>query len=475
MIIQVFTQKEIMSSIISINYDYQQDNFSTPPSSPTRSPQPKVTPDRRKLLTYPLTDRTRSPYGLTEWYSNAEEQLQKLQTLDSSIIPLEESLNKIDLDDDQFDKTCIIIENKKDEYNKELEKLKNLIEDINQPKDLLVILKLISTRFFQDTEKLFYHVLLKIRKEVQELDHYMIDIRAMEHEGPVLTPNGVSKILEFFHREYNIPNEMLSCCSNTSLKFRLKEMLDQKVEGEFRGWVVHQDSFQEDDKHMVPVFSVFHQGRLHIYIIDSQGHDVHIKHPNMNRLGPCLQSLRNDFANTDKICENVKLYSYQSRRQSGNVECSVFSLLDLKCLIEMHRAGENLVDYFETQVDETFQPKQITPEMLREKTGFPFYELQILPPSLMKPMQSISAFRDLRDKYSTAWSAYNASRFNSLGETVTETQDVEMLYEKVKQCTVLSDEGVSRNLYARNKRFSYIIYLILTILDGPSAGVEELC
>lgn len=446
--------------------EFPEESYHTPPSSPTLSRQTfQLTPVRVKTLRYPLPADRPSPYSELPWYRVMDTELKALHSLSEQRAAASEKVKHFPIEASFEEKSSAYEE--LDTLNENVETALKSLEtlyaswELSSPKDLLVVLKLLSAAPFCGIEPLFYTVLKHLKEKAPTLDEYLLQVKTLEHEGPVLTPKGIEKVITFFKKEYSIEEPLLSCRILGALPSLILQMLARAQEGEFAAWVIYSNSFSED-KHVVPIFATYQKEKVHVFILDSQGHDVHPTQVAYTRFSKSLAVLRDAFYQDQN---HIQLYSYAEKRQSGNVECSVFSLLDLKCLIEMHQGGENIVHYSWTQ-ETSFLPKKITPAMIGEPEGtLPFFEIQILPPAMMKPTQSISKFKDLRVRYSPQWGAYNAHRFNSEGEKISETQNVETLYQKVSRYTSYNDEGIPRNLYALRKRFAYLIFLSMSVLD----------
>lgn len=428
--------------------------FHTPPSSsqscPQLPPPLKLTPLRVQVLTRPLPeDSSHIPYAEIPWCQHIIEKITELADLSHK---------------------RATVKGDKGLTDREIATLRDTIDqqNITNPKELLIVLKLLAGNPFCGMEPIFYDVLKKIRDALPQLDDYMTDILGNEHEGPVLTATGVGMLINFFKIKYKFSDEALSCASTSQLPELIKDLIESREEGKAVGWVIYPDD--PDDKHMVPVFAIYQNDKVHVFIFDSQGHDIN---PQMPRISTSLYILRQymkPFAN------QIQLYSYKSKRQNGNVECSIFSLQDLKCLLEMHASGTNLIQYYQEQPNPSHQPRLITPEMLGEthRKGLPFYELSMVPVGMMKPTQSIRTFEALKETDQPTWVPYTVCRTNAEGELIEKAQTVADLYAQVQKYTSYNSDGDARNLYALQKRLSYIIYMIVQILERPELPVPEL-
>lgn len=419
-----------------------------PPRSVTPEPAarregPFLTPERKGLLIRPLpATPSTNPYAGAAWYQIIESKLKEMEKFQKEVIEEGE-------EEDFIDKAPELLALVKR-------------QSCDQPKDLLLLLKLLASHLVPGVERAFYYVLNELCEEVPAINEYMRKVSGQSGEGPVLTPKGVQKILEFFETTYDFAKGVLSTQPVSRLPFLVEEMTASYKEGEFRGWAVYCDNF-EAEKHIVPVFAICHGGKVHVFVTDSLGHNVNEREPRFTLLSPALNILRSRSAH---LGNRIELYSYQHKRQNGQVECAVFSILDLKCLYEMHvkKEGQSILEFCLSQ-SEPFRPKVVTREMLRNRYDLPFNELSALPPSMMKSVQSLTQFRKLEALYAEYLDGYDASRFDCYGETHKQMQDKTNLFEKVRSSTFKNLEGYEQNYYATKKRFSYIVYLITSILD----------
>lgn len=417
------------------------DPYLTPPSSPRSKTILKLTPERVQVLTRPLSEKCDENRYLKEAsYEAIRAQLKSLVRGDEQGVSLEA-----------------------------IEELRQKIASyhLTSVKDRILLLKLLSEKPFCGIELIFYETLQELRLQLPQLQHYMCnELGLRDHEGPLLTPLGIKKIIDFFNEEYEFPSDLLSSISASQLPFVVQKLIDSKEEGKIMGYVVSSDSFHRD-RHIVPVFCIYFHDAVYVYITDSEGHDFLSEKKFMSK---SLVELV-DHPDTYNLIQQgrLKIHSYKEKRQHGHVECSVFSLLDLKSLIEMHlRQGKNIVQYYEQQI-ELFKPKEIHVEVGMQKKSAVVYELSILPSAMMKPTQSLKKFRQLKEEYSESWVPYEVTRLNSRGEVIKKVVDAKELYNQVEFFKSTTAEGKQQNLYVLKKRFDSIIYLIVQILENPDS------
>ena len=439
------------------------DGRTTPPLSFTPFEIKGLTPDRRKFLTRPLESPTpKESYTGEPWYQAVEAKLEEVLNIDKQ--------NAIEGYSEDLEDTTNI-----EMLEAAIQRLQECIDEqnITQPKPLLNLMKLLSERLFCGVERFFYGALNQVRSQWRELDLYMRDVPGQENEGPILKPAGVQKIIDFFIGEYNFPREMLSCQYLSSLPGLVRELISSGEEGRAVGWAICSDD--ESEKHVVPVFAIYRNGQAHIFVIDSEGHDVYPDQPKykpFTRLHSSLQLLRR----RDNLAGELQLYSFKKRRQTDNVSCTVLSLLDLKSLIELHLDGLDLIEYYRKHEGGAVAPKLIPSAAVDEEGdfGLPFYELSVLPPSMLKATQSYTRLKELQREKCLVDLSYNSVRTTSRGGTIVKNQNIETFFEEIDSYKFYTTEGEARNLYALSKRFSYIIYLIISVLEAKEEQSEDM-
>ena len=354
----------------------------------------------------------------------------------------------------------------------EIVALRDLIvsKNIEDLKEKLVLLKLLSEHFFFGIEDIFHEILTSLRKESPEIGQYMETVPDIASFGPVLTPQGVQKILNFYEQYYQFPKGALSCQPLSALIPLLNEMEEEYRGGyigekSIQGWAVYNDDFEED-KHFSPVFAICQGGKVHVFVFDSQGHDF------CSGLQPRI------CRSFDKLVkmfnrENIEVYSYKDKRQNGQVECSMYTILDLKNLVEFHlnNPETTIVDFYQKN------RKCCSPIKLPDdfKTyGAPPNEITQLIPAMLKPTQSLSRLRSQGALLRSP--AYRVNRRLFGGGLVEKEQNPNTFQQEIAAYSSYSrggdEDGRLQNSYISQHRLEYFIYLLASILE-PSEPVRN--
>ncbi len=305
-------------------------------------------------------------------------------------------------------------------------------------------------------------MLKELRKIAPEINRYFTDIefKEVKDEGPVLSAEGIRMLLRAEEGAFGHPAGMLSVADVSALPDLIEGMMNEFSSSDMvQGWVVRNDLFRSDH-HIVPVFAVKVKGKTHVFILDSLGHDVSSSLQE-RQLSFVLEDLIQHFRKKPSIDQRLALYSYKNKRQHAtSLDCVAFSLLDLKNLAERHiRGADNLVIFFEKQSSE-HQPRSIT-SVLTKGSVLPIFEIDILPPELMKVTQSkkqLAAYEINSPALNTS-SVPVFQRFNASGQIQQSPQTLEELKIKVSENERVSDER-AQNLYVTRKRLAQTVHVI---------------
>ena len=326
-----------------------------------------------------------------------------------------------------------------------------LIQEGN-PVELLLFLKLLSEFVFFDTKEIFFNVLTELCELKPELNQFFSHFHGGK-EGPDLTPLAINCIFEFFEKEYHYPSRLLNCQPLSKLPMLVEQIINSDVTDLMRGWVIFND--KEQDPHVVPVSVLKTGGKTHLFILDSLGHFI-AKNSNMgdlNRFSKSLESLIAHFKDKD-VSEKLAIYSYKIKRQNSNHGCATFSILDVKNFIEQYLHGANIVDFFAHQTNEHL------PRPVLENSGFPVFELNILPPEMMKVTQSVKAIGNYENDLPVLESIPSFQRLSFSGDLYDEAQDFPFFHKSVSEILRLGPEETIKNLYVDQKRLCFIVFLI---------------
>jgi len=270
---------------------------------------------------------------------------------------------------------------------------------------------------------------------------------------------GIRQILRMQETDFGYPVGMLSMAGVTELPSLIDGMIQSPSPDMIQGWVVENDLFCEDP-HIVPVLTLKVKGKTHVFILDSLGHNLS-PIPKERQLSFVLDDLIQYFRKKS-IEQQPALYSYRDKRQHAlTLDCVTFSLIDLKNLIERHlRGGDNLVTFFDKQQPKN-QPRSITSVLAKEST-LQIFEINILPPELMKGTQSkkqIQAYVENSPALDTS-SVPIFQRFTPSGQIHESPQTLPELTTKVSENERIRSDEKSMNLYVDKKRLTQIVYVL---------------
>ncbi len=328
------------------------------------------------------------------------------------------------------------------------------------PDAMMMFLKLLSQYTFLGAKQIFFEVLKELRKATPEINQYFKDIPFDEaDEGPVLSSLGIRQIIRMQEGSFGYPVGLLRQAGVTEISGLINEMIHSPLQDMIQGWLVENDRFREDP-HNVPVLALKVKGKTHVFIFDSLGHNLSTS-PKERQLSIVLEDLIETYRDKS-IQQQPVVYSYKSKRQHGHtLDCVTFSLLDLKNLIERHlRGADNLVTFFEKQEHKN-QPRSIT-SILANGSSLPIFEIDILPPELMKVTQSqkqIQAYVKNSPALDTS-SVPVFQRFTPFGEIQESPQTLPELANKVSENERVTSDEKAMNLYIEKKRLSQMVYVL---------------
>jgi len=340
----------------------------------------------------------------------------------------------------------------------EIYKLTDLLIANQNPVELLMFMKLLSEFIVYDSKKLFFKVLVALRSLSPEIDQYFFDIDTDDpSEGPSLSPMAINEMFRFYEEEFHYPVGMFSYQNLSALR-RFVDQIIESDSDQIHGCILHND-LQPDDPHVVPLFALKQNGTTHLFIFDSLGHSIS-SDQDKTQISAALKFLIESYQNRSDLRGKLELYSYKNKRQNSEVGCVTFSLLDLKNLCERHiHHGLNIIDFYSLQ-DPEHLPRRVNEE-LQIGSDVAVYEIDTLPPEMMKVTQSVKKF-DYYQRHPPVLSPPipRFIRYTSGAETVDALQDLEALHKSVDQVIRTTSDGNAVNFYVEQKRFMDIIYLM---------------
>jgi len=359
-----------------------------------------------------------------------------------------------------------------------LRAVEKMAGDVVQEADsrgMLLFLKLLSQFYFHGAKQIFFRVLNELRALEPGLAPYFKDVVTDEDdEGPILTPLAIGEIFKVFESEFGYPSGLLDTAAISELPLCIDSMIHRGPNGMIRGWIVHNDRIKEDP-HVVPVFAIKTEGRTHVFIFDSLGHTIPEDGSESPAISAALEEMIAHFSDSEKIDRHLAVYSYKLKRQNGwTLDCVTFSMLDLKHLMERHlRGAGNLVEFYSEQ-EEDHQPRLVS-NCLKGTGLLPVFELDTLPPEMMKGTQSLRAIKDYgRDApVITPRHVPSFERYSPSWQVVQKEQTVGHLLDTANQFERMSLDERPMNLYVQKKRFAYTVYLIGNYLKEKARSEEQ--
>jgi hypothetical protein len=408
----------------------------SPPASP-RTPPEFASPERRfQAAVRPLPNTPSDLIGLRdrpEWWNATHRTLQSM-----AIANQEEPVDP-----------------------RHFESIRAVASTLKTPVEMFWFLKLSSEFIFQGTTDLFFPVLRNLLDSSPALTPYFYELPDSEPgDGPVFTGPAIAQIFRFFEEQYKFPPGVLS----TQPLSKLPELIEEMMSGAnntARGFAVQNDLFSEDP-HIVPVFATKTGGKTHVFIFDSLGHSIE-KERRFTQISASLEELIKHFRDSTDLFEQFAIYSYQNKRQRSAMGCGVFTVLDLKNLLErhLHEPG-NIVTFYDSQAPD-HQPRLIIQE-LTDGTSLPVYEIDTIPPEMIKVTQSLSTVRSYRESPPVLDPAqipfFKRCVAKSWQKEELVPQDLATASHSINQIIRVDQKGTSQNLYITQKRLSLIVCLL---------------
>ncbi len=423
--------------------------LSEEPPNTSQPPSTWLSPNRgAKLLLHPLPkspSKLSYPSKLPDWYSNLHRQLRDLSCSNQ-----EEPTHPLDY--------------------KSIRATVEHVMGIQDDNQSLLLLKLLSEFPLFGSQEIFFCVLNALRQRHSNLNTYFSDLD-LEEDGihPSFTPAALAQLLHFFCEQFRLP-DVLDVTYTSALPSLVLEMI-KAPEGTFHGWAVANDLIS-DDPHVVPAFALKKGGVLHLFFFDSIGHNFS-ENMNERRIPIVLTQVFDELRNKEKAREGLKIYSYQPQRQHALAGCTVFTLLDLKNLVEMHQASNgDLIDFYHSQPPE-LQP-EVANHKLRRKTPLDFYEMRTLPPQMMKSTQSYTELGRYQSRPPEMMSTPMAFRYSAEGELVSKPLNLEELRLRVEEKKRIDSRDKPKNLYVEQKQMQMTVYLLGVYFGMPAIDPKNI-
>lgn len=417
----------------------------TPPRDPAKKTLDPITPERSKALRRPspITPSRTPPKLRSEWYDTAHRLLRKMSEENKDNPPYEQDV-------------------------KDLRSIGSLLIREANPKDQMMFLKLLSDFIVIDSKEIFFQVLKSMREELPSINDLFRDIPSDDPtEGPSLSPYAINMLFQLYEREFGYPEGILKCQSLSNLAQLVNEMFFSSGMP-FRGWAIYND-LDPEDPHIVPVFAIQYLDQVHLFIFDSVGHLI-AKEGGNSRISESLRFLIQKLKEKD-FCERLIVYSYRLKRQNTEIGCATFSVLDLKNLFERHfRNGLNIVDFYRTQRKSLYR----IDSFLGEDIDFPIFEMDVLPPEMMKVTQSVTKIESYRKSPPDLSSKIPVfPRYTFDDRILSISQDLSSFDRSIQDVLRITRDGREVNLYVEQKRLGDIVQLIRYFYEGSPVSIQD--
>ncbi len=335
----------------------------------------------------------------------------------------------------------------KDKKQEMVKRIKAFIINANDS-DLLLLMKLIAQNITAISLELFVEVLNKLKTRHPQLNEYIIGW------DPILTPKAINNLISIFENQFGFEKGILSTQSIEDVPILITEILNAYQDG-IKACIAYNPD--EKDPHLVPVFIQKKENKTKVFICNSLGHDIHL---------PLFQPLvlkkiiEKSYKFTD--LDNLQIFSYKPVRQNDSVSCPIFALLDLKNIYEGLKEGRDIFEFLQSNGN----PKNIMPE-IQDDSDLKIYEVDQLPPDMMKVTQSYTRLRSYSMKSSTfTHSPPSFDRISPVGLRCRILQDEEQLNKKITDYKCIASDGTPRNKYIERKRLNWIVLLISRFLQS---------
>ncbi|MBI5345755.1 MAG: hypothetical protein HZB76_01240 [Chlamydiae bacterium] len=305
-------------------------------------------------------------------------------------------------------------------------------------KDLVLILKIFVKWPFYNRMEFFSMVIAKLKEKNAELNNYF------RSRDLILTKTAINKAIELFVKRDFFSKGLIECEDVDKLPLVIESFLRSDKKNEIRGWVAC--NFHAEDDHVIAVFVKKYENRIKILALDSMGH-------NINDLSELRAGLKNLIFYFSHRADNVEIFSFKLKRQNDGVSCSIFALSDLKNLVRLEQGGQDIFDFLVKEAHPTSVMHKI-----QDDSDLKFYEVDCLPPCMMKVTQSMRMIEKYKSNSPRTLSPFFL-RISPFNEIKIDEEDVTRLSKAVGK-SVFNSPMALVNGYVENKRLKLICMLV---------------
>lgn len=325
-------------------------------------------------------------------------------------------------------------------------------------KDCVEFLKVLSEFPVTKGIPLFYKLLNELRRLDPGLNVLFWDTDCQDF-GPSLSPYAINDLFQYFRDNFHHLPEILSCRGVSELVPLVNEFIRGSSESHpMRGYAIFNDlpGWFQKDCHIVPVFMQKFQGKNHLFIFDSKGHELHSR--GRQEMSISLVQLMEYFEQFEHApSEPLIIYSLKTRRQSCPVGCATFTIDDLKHCYErtIFPIAQSLPEFYANQTGD-FEPQKVKCPM----KNIQLYEIYNLPFELMASTQSYQTMHRLEESSPPFSSPPLVERYSREGLPFQKALDFDDYQGKIAENRRMLTDDKARNLYIERKRCSEIVTLI---------------
>jgi hypothetical protein len=320
-----------------------------------------------------------------------------------------------------------------------VDKIQSLVLPIlaaNRTRDILYLTSLLSSHNFFYTKDWFHQALDRLIASFPHLNPYF---SGRDH---ILTPESTKILLSHFEKTYGFEPNILSCEPLENLFSLIENFLSSEPSTAIKGWIL----YKKDHDHLTPVFVKKEKNSLQILITNSQG------------------LVQNGFVFDE--CKKLSfpqfhtfLYTCSSARQRDGSSCPVFSLLDLKNLLEAYHDGKDIFSFLSSQ------PLK---ELLSQDPSMKVFSFSTLPPYMMKVTQSIkqltSYYRASPDLFSGHSPVF--IRRSPTQEVLQTLQTLDLLKTCVETNSFINPSGDVLNKYIERKYLQCVQIILSAVMPS---------
>ena len=303
--------------------------------------------------------------------------------------------------------------------------------------DRLDIISAVNSHLFFHCYDLIHQVLCHSKTDLVSLHEFFY----FDEDSAYLKPEAILFLNAYFKSQYDDwGNQDIVSLSYTDLKAHLTSLLSH--EDSFTYVVLERStglSADDIDFHLTPLCIEKKNKHLTLIVTDSKGFSKDTRH--IDLLQSILQEMECDYP--------IDVYLLNECRQSDWFSCSIFSFLDLRNMIEMEHTCFSLADFSKDN-------STLLKKLNRTVT---LYELNTLPPSMLKVTQSIRQLRDWCRTPSPSFHIVRRLSVDDPSKPIVRLQDAAQMTRAIDYYSVYGFQGEQVNYYL-TKKWTNCVYIL---------------